>query len=41
MLSVIHQYKMLSWNVRGLNNQANQEDIRQVINMFNPYLICL
>jgi exonuclease III len=32
---------MLSWNVRGLNNRAKQGDIKQVINIFRPNIICL
>jgi hypothetical protein len=34
MNSVVQHYKMLSWNVRGLNSQAKQEDVRQVIHLF-------
>jgi exonuclease III len=34
-------YKMLSWNVRGPNNIAKQEDIKQVINILKPDLVCL
>jgi exonuclease III len=41
MDNVVQQYKMLNWNIRGLNNKAKQEDIRHVINMFNPDVICL
>jgi exonuclease III len=41
MDSAIHQYKMLSWNVKGLNSHAKQGDIRQVINNLRPDLVCL
>jgi intein-encoded DNA endonuclease-like protein len=41
MNSVVQHYKMLSWNVRGLNSQAKQEDVRQVIHLFSLDVICL
>jgi exonuclease III len=34
-------YKILSWNVRGLNNRAKQEDVRQTVSMLKPDLICI
>lgn len=34
-------YKFLSWNVRGLNSVARQEDVKQVIATFRPDLICM
>jgi exonuclease III len=34
-------YKILSWNVRGLNSAAKQEDVKQNISLFNPDLLCL
>lgn len=33
-------YKYLSWNVRGLNAPARQEDVKQVVATFKPDLIC-
>jgi exonuclease III len=37
-----HQhYKFLSWNVRGLNNLARQEEGRQIVSTCKPDLICL
>jgi exonuclease III len=32
---------LLSWNVRGLNNLAMQEGLRQLINFYKPDLICI
>jgi exonuclease III len=32
--SCIKQYKFLSWNVRGLNSIAKQEDVKQVVASF-------
>lgn len=34
-------YSLLSWNVRGLNNQAKQEDVKQVVQLHKPLFICL
>jgi exonuclease III len=34
-------YKILTWNVRGMNNVARQEDIKQVVNMFKPDIVCI
>lgn len=34
-------YKYLSWNVRGLNATARQEDVKQVNATSRPDLICL
>jgi exonuclease III len=31
----------MPWNVRGLNNQARQEDVNQVVSMFKPDVICI
>jgi exonuclease III len=31
----------MSWNVRGMNSGAIQEDIKQVTNIFKPDLICI
>jgi hypothetical protein len=31
-----HNYKVLSWNVRGMNNPARQEDLRQITAQFSP-----
>jgi exonuclease III len=34
------QFKLMSWNVRGLNNPTRQEDVKQVIRNFRPRLFC-
>jgi exonuclease III len=34
-------YKILSWNVRGLNNRAKQEDVSLTVSMLKPDLICI
>lgn len=34
-------YSMLSWNVRGLNSAAKQEDVKHLISTFRPDLFCL
>jgi exonuclease III len=34
-------YKFLSWNVRGLDNTAKQEDVKQIISFLKPDLLCL
>jgi exonuclease III len=34
-------YQMLSWNGRGLNNPARQEEVKQIIGAFRPDLVCL
>jgi endonuclease/exonuclease/phosphatase family metal-dependent hydrolase len=34
-------YKVLSWNVRGLNSREKQEEVRQVVSLMQPDLICL
>jgi exonuclease III len=41
MDNTIQNYKILSWNVRGLNNPAKREDVRQAISSFKADLICL
>jgi endonuclease/exonuclease/phosphatase family metal-dependent hydrolase len=41
MDNVIQNYKILSWNVRGLNNPTKREDVRQVISTLKPDLIYL
>jgi exonuclease III len=40
MASIAHHYKILSWNVRGLNNPAKQEDVKQIVSSYRPNLIC-
>jgi exonuclease III len=35
------QFKILSWNVRGLNCPAKKEDVKQTISLFRPDLICV
>lgn len=37
----IKNYSILSWNVRGLNSAAKQEDVKQVIQTYRPMLVCL
>jgi exonuclease III len=34
-------YKILSWNVHGLNNVAKREEVKQVISLLKPDLLCL
>lgn len=41
MDSVCANYTMLSWNVRGLNNPAKQEDVKHLINIYKPELVSL
>jgi exonuclease III len=36
-----HSYKIFSWNVKGLNNKAKQEDVKQIVSMLKPNLICV
>jgi exonuclease III len=36
-----YYYKILSWNVRGLNSMVRQENVRHVINTYKPELIYL
>jgi exonuclease III len=38
---VNQQFRILSWNVRGLNSVARQEEVKQVIRCHKPELICL
>lgn len=35
-----HPYKLLVWNVRGLNSQARRSAIFQVVTAANPAIIC-
>jgi hypothetical protein len=37
----IQQYKILSWNVRGMNSGAKQEDVKHTITTYMPELVCL
>jgi hypothetical protein len=37
---VNHQYSILSWNIRGLSRRAKQEDVKQLVSMCKPDLIC-
>lgn len=41
MASLAQHFKILSWNVRGLNSGAKQEDVKQVIKDYKPDIICL
>jgi exonuclease III len=34
-------YSLLSWNVRGPNNVAKQEEIKQVVQLHKPMVVCL
>jgi hypothetical protein len=36
-----HQFKFMSWNVRGMNSRARPEDIKQVTNIFKSDIICI
>jgi exonuclease III len=31
----------MSWNIRGMNNTARQEDIKRTVSLFKPDLVCL
>jgi exonuclease III len=35
------QFKFLSWNVRGLNSGARQEDLKQVVASSRPDIVCI
>jgi exonuclease III len=37
----IMQFNILSWNLRGQNNLAKQEDVRKMIKLVRPDLVCL
>jgi exonuclease III len=37
----IQIYSFLSWNVRGLNSATSCEDVKQVVVLYKPDLICL
>jgi endonuclease/exonuclease/phosphatase family metal-dependent hydrolase len=41
MAAAIQNFKLMSWNLRGINNPAKQEDVRQVIAAYRPDLVCL
>jgi hypothetical protein len=34
-------YSFMSWNVRGMNNAASREDVKQMVALYKPDLICL
>jgi hypothetical protein len=34
-------YKIFTWNIRGVNNTTCQEDVKQVISIYKPDLVCL
>jgi exonuclease III len=40
-MDLMQHYKMVSWNVHGLNSTAKQEDVRQCLTSCKPDLICL
>jgi exonuclease III len=35
------QYTILSWNMRGMNNAVRQEEIKQLMTIYSPDLVCL
>jgi hypothetical protein len=39
--NLAYQYKMLSWNVSGLNSGARQQEVKQTISLINPDLVCI
>jgi exonuclease III len=41
MDAMISYIKVLSWNVRGLNNVARQEEVKQITSSCKPQLVCL
>jgi hypothetical protein len=38
---VNQQYNFMTWNVRGLNSSAHQEDVKQIMTIYKPDLICI
>jgi exonuclease III len=41
MISQLLSYKIPSWNVRGLNNPTRQEEVKQMINLARPDVVCI
>jgi hypothetical protein len=41
MAELSKDYSLLSWNVRGLNNQEKREDVWQMIQLHKPMIVCL
>lgn len=41
MAEQIKQYSIFSWNVRGLNSAAQQEDVKEIVQMHRPMIVCL
>jgi hypothetical protein len=41
MICSLHSYKILSWNVRGLNNTVRQEEVIQTISLARPDVVCI
>jgi exonuclease III len=41
MNNLVYPYKIISWNVRGANSIARQQEIKQLISVCKPDLICL
>jgi exonuclease III len=41
MANLSQHYKILSWNIRGINSTTRQEDLRQIINSSKPDIICI
>lgn len=40
-MDMMHPYKVLSWNVRGLNSGTKCEDVRQVISNSMADIVCI
>jgi exonuclease III len=41
MDNMAQHFNILSWNIRGLNSLARQENLRQVISVYRPELVCI
>jgi hypothetical protein len=41
MDNMSQQFNILSWNIRGLNSVARQENLRQMISVHRPELVCI
>jgi hypothetical protein len=41
MDNMSQQFNILSWNIRGLNSVAGQENLRQMISVHKPELVCI
>jgi exonuclease III len=38
---VNHSYRIMTWNVRGLNSKVRQENLRHIINIHRPDVVCI